>query len=282
MSTVGLVLEGGGMRGAYTAGVLQALYSEKIEFPYLVGVSAGALTATSFLSGQPRRNYDTFVTYAQDKRYMGLHQYMDTGNVFNFDFVLGRLVYELLPFDFDAFFKNPCRMRIGTTDIATGLPVFFEKSDLFGDRDLTVLRASSSLPLVSETVHYRGYNLLDGGLSSPIPVDRAVADGCDKCVVVLTRERNYHKKPEKYQRIIAKKYADYPKLLEVMRTRHEIYERQRKLAFELEKQGKAVVICPSLLNVGRYERRKEHLAALHDRGITDVAPLLPQIRALFD
>ena len=280
---VGLVLEGGGMRGAYTAGVLQALYSEKINFNYVVGVSAGALTATSFISGQPRRNYDTFVEYAGDPRYMGLNYLHRTGSMFNFDFVLGDLVYDLLPLDMDAFFSSPCRLRVGATDCDSGRAVFYEKEALRGDRALTVLRASSSLPLVAPIVNYGGRHLMDGGLASPIPVDISLDDGNTGHVVVLTRDRGFTCGPFKNMRLLERKYARYPAFISALRQRHVKYAEQRRLAFELERQGKAVVIAPfDPITITRYERGREKLASLFDRGMIETAYALPKIRAMME
>lgn len=280
---VGLVLEGGGMRGAFTAGVLQALYSEKINFDYIVGVSAGALTAVSFMSGQPRRNYDTFVEYAGDPRYMGLKYLRSKKGYFNFDFVLGELVYDIMPLDFEALYSNPCRFAIGTTDCETGRALFYYKDELKDDRNLTVLRASSSLPLVAPTVEWKGKVLMDGGLASPIPVEQALDDGCDCMVIVLTRELEFEAQPMKNIRLMERIYSKYPAFVQTLRQRHIVYAERRKLAFELEKQGRAVVIAPRQpITITRYESNREKLASLHDRGIIDTAYKLEAIRKMLE
>ncbi|MBQ9993408.1 MAG: patatin family protein [Clostridia bacterium] len=279
--SVGLVLEGGGMRGAYTAGVLAALHSEGIAIDYIAGVSAGALTAMNYISGQPRRGYDVFVSYAEDERYMGLSHLREKGMVFNFDFVLGTLAHELLPFDFDAFFKSPCRLKIGTTELNSGGALFFDKSDLLGDDRLTALRASASLPLVSQTVRFRGFELLDGGLASPIPIEQSIADGNDRHIVVMTRPRDYVKKKSHNLALIRRRYARYPMFLELMARRHEIYSAQREKIFRLEREGKAVVLCPQApLTVGRYERRREKLASLYDSAVIETCGRIEDIRRI--
>ena len=283
LMAVGLILEGGGMRGAYTAGVLQALYSEKLNFDYITGVSAGALTAVSYISGQPRRNYDTFVQYASDPRYMGLNQLHQTGNIFNFNFVLGTLCEELLPLDKEAFFASDARFMIGTTDLNTGKAVFYDKESLRGDDKYSVLRASASLPLLADTIHWKGHPLLDGGIADPIPIDRSIADGNDKHVVVLTRDRSFVCKKYKNMALIERRYAAYPDFIEAIKRRHVVYQQQREQIFELEKQGKAVVIAPrEPITITRYERRSEPLAALHDRGMIDTAYKLDEIRRLMN
>ena len=281
--SVGLVLEGGGMRGAYTAGVLQALYSENIHFNYIAGVSAGALTALSYISGQPRRNYNTFVEYAGDPRYMGLSHLHEKGSFFNFDFMLGELAYDLLPLDFDAFYSSPCRLRIGTTDCESGRAVFYDKTDMLGDPKLSALRASASLPLVAPIVEWNGRKLMDGGLASPIPIEIALDDGCDYNVIVLTRDADYVAQKMKNMRLIERKYADYPAFIHVLRQRHALYMERRRFVFELERLGKAVVIMPRQpITITRYERGREKLAALHDRGMIDTAYKLPDIRRMLE
>ena len=280
---VGLILEGGGMRGAYTAGVLQALYSEKLGFDYITGVSAGALTAVSYISGQPRRNYDTFVQYASDPRYMGLNQLHKTGNIFNFNFVLGTLCDELLPLDKEAFFASGTRFLIGATDLNTGEAVYYDKEALRGDDKYSVLRASASLPLLADIIHWKGRPLMDGGIADPIPIDRSIADGNDKHVVVLTRDRSFVCKKYKNMALIEGRYAAYPDFIEAIKRRHIVYQQQREKIFELEKQGKAVVIAPrEPITITRYERRSEPLAALHDRGMIDTAYKLDEIRRLMN
>lgn len=279
--SISLVLEGGGQRGAYTAGVLQALYSEGIKFDYIIGVSAGALTAASFISGQPRRNYATFVDYAQDERYMGFSHYRDKGGVFNFDFVLGELVYDIIPLDFDAFFSDPARFVIGTTDIRTGGAAYFDKEALMGDHNLTVLRASASLPLVSKPVRFRGMTLMDGGLSDPIPLERSIEDGNEYSLIVLTRNPDFVAGRTSLMKLNRRFYSEYPNFIETLETRHILYERQRQLAYERQRLGKAVVLAPQApLRVGRYERRRERLAALYDQALVEVAARIADIRAL--
>ncbi|MBE6753948.1 MAG: patatin family protein [Ruminococcaceae bacterium] len=279
--SVGLVLEGGGMRGAFTAGVLQALHSEGFRFDYIAGVSAGALTAISYISGQPRRNYDTFVEYAGDPRYMGIAHLHSSGSFFNFDFVLGDLVYDLLPLDFDAFWESPCRLRIGVTDCETGRAIFYDKEALRGDRRLTLLRASSSLPLIAPIVEWQGKHLMDGGLASPIPIEASLDDGNDRHIIVMTRDAEYQARKMKNMKLIERKYARFPAFIQLLRQRHVIYEERRRLCYELEKQGKAVVIAPRQpITITRYEKGREKLAALHDRGLIDTAYKLDAIRTL--
>ena len=279
--SVGLVLQGGGHRGAYTAGILQGLYSEGIRLNYVAGVSAGALTGINYVSGQPRRNYETFVKYASDPRYMGFGHLKSGGSYFNFDFLLGTLAYDLMPFDFDAFYSSPCRMRIGTIDCNTGEAVYFDKKALRGDRRLTVLRASASLPLFANVEYFDGRELMDGGLADPIPIERSIADGNEFNIIVLTRNSYYINKKDELMRLYRRDYGHYPRLLEALEYNHELCLSQRKLCHELEREGKAVVLQPiAPLKVNLREYRWKPLAALHDTAMTELAGRMGDIRAL--
>lgn len=279
--SVGLVLQGGGQRCAYTAGILQGLYSEGIRLNYVAGVSAGALTGINYVSGQLRRNYECFVKYSSDPRYMGLDHLRKEGSAFNFDFLLGDMVHDILPFDFEVFYSSPCRMRIGTTDCVTGEAVYFDKEALMGDRRMTVLRATCALPLLAPVEHFDGFDLLDGGLADPIPIERSMADGNQYNIIVLTRNPDYVCKKEDKMPLYRRKYAQYPKLIELLERGHEISERQRRLCRQLEREGKAVVLQPiAPLKVSLGERRPERLAALHDTAMTELAGRMKDIRDL--
>ena len=190
--SIGLVLEGGGTRGAYTAGVLDVLAENNIFFQTIYGVSAGACNAVSYISKQNGRNHRIFTEYACDKRYMSFSSLVRTGSIFGFDFMFGELANELLPFDYGEFFKSSMNIMAGATDCETGKAIFFDKKDM--KDDLTPLIASSSLPMVTKIVNFKGKHLLDGGVAAPIPIDYAMHDGFVKNVVVLTREKEFFKK----------------------------------------------------------------------------------------
>lgn len=281
--SVGLVLEGGGMRGAFTAGALQMLHAEKIRFDYVIGVSAGALTALSFISDQPLRNYETFVKYAPDPRYVSMSNLAKKGSMFDWDFVLGEIVYDLLPFDFDAFFESPTRFVITTTDVNEGRPIYYQKESLRDDRELRVLRATASLPLIAPMVEFDGRLLLDGGIADPIPIEKSIADGNEYNVVILTRDREYTSGSMKNMQLLKAIYRDYPELLEVLRLRSEIYRRQREYIWQLEQEGKCIVICPNEpITIGKYEKNAEKLAALHDTAMFDTFPKIAAIREMLE
>lgn len=283
--SIGLVLEGGGMRGAFTAGVLEVLMREDINFKYVIGVSAGALTAMSYLSGQKRRNYTTFVEYAPRSQYASFSNLAKTGNMFNFDYILGDVVDTLLPFDFDKFFAGNAEFVIGATHCETGRPTFFRKSQLkTKEALLTALRASSSLPLISQTVEINGHDFLDGGIASPVPFEKSISDGNERNIVVLTRNEGYEIKPQSptMKAMFNARYPQYPNLVRTLCMRHEIYRRQIEKLKKSEQEGKTIIIRPiAPLKVGRYEKNRERLAELHDTAMIECYKKIPLIKQWF-
>lgn len=265
-----LVLEGGGTRGAYTAGVLDAFLENEIAFGSVYGVSAGACNAMSYISGQHGRNRIIFQKYVCDDRYLSISNLRKTGSLFGFGFIFGEMSHELLPFDYDTFFASPVDFRVGATNIDTGKAVFFSKEDL--RKSMDAVRASASLPMVSPIVEFNGYRLLDGGVSDPIPVERSMLDGNERNVLVLTRDATYRKsaRPEFPLPVIKAVYRKYPKLVEALVTRSERYNSQLELCRRLENQGRAFIIRPSSpVLTSRYEKDPVKLMELYDRGVRD-------------
>lgn len=281
--SVGLVLEGGGMRGAYTAGVLEAFMEENIDFKYVIGVSAGALTAMSFVSKQRKRNFKTLIEHAPKAEYSSVANLAKTGNLFNFDYILGDIMLDILPFDFDAFHNSETQFLTNATNIETGRPVYFSKKDLLNDPKLDILRATSSLPFIAKIVEFGGMQLLDGGCCDPIPIEKSLSDGNEYNVIVLTQNSGYIKEKTGNRTALRAAYSEYPEFVEVMMNRHEIYNRQVRLCEELEQQGKAIIIRPiNTPNVDTHEKNREKLAALHDTGAFEVFPKLQKIRNMLE
>ena len=185
---IGLVLEGGGMRGLFTAGVLDYLSDINAQPDYCIGVSAGACNGVSFVSGQRGRNKRINIEYAGDKRYVSLRNLFRQKSMFGMDFIFNDIPDKLDPFDYQAFAASPIAFVTGVSDVETGKPTYFSKEAI--QHDSTVLRASSSIPVFSPIVSFRGGKYLDGGTTDPIPVRKAMTDGRDKVIVVLTRDRN--------------------------------------------------------------------------------------------
>ena len=277
--SIGLVLEGGGMRGAYTGGVLDVLLEHGIEFPDVYGISAGACNALSYISKQQRRNYDIFTNYIPDKRYISVENLRITGSLFGFDFIFGQLFHELLPFDYETFFDSPVNLKVGATDLKTGQAVFFNKSNL--DEDFTAVKASSSLPFISNIVSYQGHELLDGGCAMPIPIERSILDGNEYNVVVLTRDNAYRKslRPEFPRAVLRAKYGDYPNFINTMLSRAEIYNNELEVCRRQEGNGKAVIIRPSSpIVTGRYEKDPERLKEIYEMGMRDCESKLSEVK----
>ena len=277
--SVGLVLEGGGMRGSYTAGVLSAFEDNDVHFPSIYGISAGACNALSYISGQSYRNHDIFYQFVQGDKYVSVKNFIKHGCMFDFDYIFGDLFHTILPFDYEAFKKSPVKFYAGATDIQTGLPVFFTKDDM--DERMDVIRASSSLPFLSNIIKVGNYKLLDGGISMPIPVERSICDGNEYNVIVLTRDAKYKKsaKPEFPQALMKAKYHKYPALLKALNKRADIYNEQRMFCQKLEKKKKAIVLLPSEpIEISRYEKDSDTLMAIYDMGYTDAMKRMNEIK----
>ena len=265
---IGIVLEGGGMRGIYTVGVLDHFLEQNMFPDYVVGVSAGACHGVSYISKQHGRSYRINTGYLKDKRYASIWNYMKTKSIFGMDFLFDEIPHRLDPFDYDAFLSSPVELAVGVTDVHTGKPVYFYKEEF--NRNSDVLRASSSIPVFSPIVEYKGGKYLDGGTADPIPVKKAIEDGCTKLIVILTRDRNYVKTPEKFRMIYRKTFKEYPEMIRLLDERHEIYNQALACINGLEKEGKAVVIAPSSpLTIGRFEKNLPKLEQVYQLGRRD-------------
>ena len=273
-----LILEGGGTRGAYTAGVLDVLTENNIFCQTIYGVSAGACNALSYISKQSKRNYEIFTKYACDKRYMSFSSLLKTGSLFGFEFIFGELADKLLPFDYGEFFKSSMNIFAGATDCETGKAVFFDKKDM--EDDFKPLIASSSLPMVTNIVDFRGKYLLDGGVVAPIPIDYAIKDGFEKSIVVLTRENEYRKKKSDVPKMALKmKYREYPELVKAMINRADVYNSEKELCYFEQEKGNAFVIEPSRpVTIGRYCTKPDKLEELYHLGVTDAKNKLADLR----
>lgn len=273
MDKTGLVLEGGGSRGVFTAGVLRYLMENNIYIPYVIGVSAGACNASSYVSRQIERNKQATIDYVDHPEYLSLRNWWKHRQLFGMDFIFDKLPNQLVPFDYNTFNKAEEEFIVGTTDCQTGETVYYNKSERANDM-LTILRASSSLPLVAPIVHYDGRDLMDGGITDPIPIKKAINDGNKKNVVILTRNRGYLKKPQSFNWYLKKKYGHYHGLIQAIEQRHQIYNESIHFLMEEEKKGNVFIIAPTeKMNVGRVERNKAKLTYLYDQGYQDTRRL---------
>ncbi len=278
----GLVLEGGGMRGFFTLGVLDAFMDSGIMFDYIVGVSAGAAHALTYLSGQNGRGFRITLKYVADPRYLSMRNLIKEKSAFGMDFIFNVLPhFSEEPFDYEAFKASNAEYRVGATNIETGKTRYFNKNEL-GELFLPV-QASSSLPLISSPVEINGKKYMDGGISDPIPIKRALLDGCDKLVIVLTRPKNYVKKPEGFKAAYSKIYKKYPAFVDTINRRHFVYKSEQQLAEKLEKEGRAVIIAPESdkVNIGRFEKNQNKLRALYEHGYDCTMAKIGEINAFF-
>ena len=270
MNKSALVLEGGGMRGAYTAGVLDYLMEKGVSFDSIYGVSAGALIGANFKAGQVGRGLRTFAAYLHDERYAGPQHLLKTGDWFNIDFSYNKIPNELDPADYDTFNASPVNFYSVVSNVETGKAEYIRITDLKQQMDL--VRASATLPLLSNIVEIDGKKHLDGGSCDSIPLKKSMADGHSKNLVVLTQHRGFTKKPSANRYACRLMYKKYPNYVKAMDNRHNMYNRQLKLVYEMEKQGKAFVIQPAAkVEVSRLEKNPARLVELYHQGKMDAA-----------
>lgn len=267
MKQTGLVLEGGGFRGVYTAGILEYFLEYGVEFPSVIGVSAGACNASSYISKQENRNYAVTVGYAGNPEYLSIRRLLKRGELFNMDLIFDKIPNQEHPFDYRTFNKSNQLLYTGVTDCVTGETVYYEKSEVYKDIN-TILRASSSLPMISPIVHYHGRSYLDGGISDPIPVNQSLKIGNQKHVIVLTQEKGYQKQPAKRGMLyFTRKYRHYPGLIDIVKRRFQIYNDLLKQVEQMEKEGNAFVFRPdNLRGVNRIEKDADKLDELYHHG----------------
>jgi predicted patatin/cPLA2 family phospholipase len=268
MEACGLVLEGGGMRGVYTAGVLEYFLEQGLYFPYVIGVSAGACNAASYLSRQAGRNKKVTIGYIRDPRYLSYRNLLREKSLFGMDFIFDHIPNQLEPFDFPSFYGAKEEFVVGTTDAFTGEPVYFAKR---ADLDmLKVIRASSSLPFVAKPVELDGRILFDGGLSDPVPLLKSMTDGNRRNVVILTKAQGHRKSPFRFKRLASRFYPQYDGLIRSLTDRPQLYNATMDELERQERDGDVFVFRPSVdLKVSRTEKKAERLSALHDLGYAD-------------
>ena len=261
----GLVLEGGGMRGVFTSGVLDAFMKHNLTFPYVVAVSAGACNGMSYVSHQPRRARISNIDYLERYKYIGIRHLVTQGCIFDRDLLYDKFPNQYLPFDFDTFFNSEMEFEMVTTNCRTGLPMYLsERHDR--QRALDIVRASSSLPYVSKIVDVDGEPMLDGGIVDSIPVERAIAKGFPRNVLVLTRNKGYRStgRDHKTPRFV---YRNYPRLRVALSHRIEAYNAQLDTIDSMEAEGRVLCIRPERpMEVGRIEKDTAKLERLYEEG----------------
>lgn len=261
----GLVLEGGGMRGVFTCGVLDNFMDRGIRFPYTIGVSAGACNGLSYMSRQRGRARYSNIDLLEKYNYIGLKYLLKKRNIMDFDLLFHDFPEHILPYDYDAYFRCPERYVMVTTNCETGEANYFEEKQS-RERVIDIVRASSSLPFVCPIAYVDGVPMLDGGIVDSIPLMRARQDGFTRNVVVLTRNRGYRKETKDIH-IPSFFYRKYPKVREVLSHRCRVYNEQLELVERMEDEGSIVVIRPQKpVVVDRIERDISKLTALYEEG----------------
>lgn len=261
----GLVLEGGGMRGVFTSGVLDAFMKHGVYFRYVVAVSAGACNGMSYISRQPRRARLSNIDFLTQYGYIGWRHLLRQGCIFDQELLYDKFPNEYIPFDFDSFFQRSATFEMVTTNCLTGQAEYLTESK-DRQRSLDIVRASSSLPYVSKIVMVDGIPMLDGGIVDSIPVMRAIETGHPQNVVILTRNKGYRSK-ERDRKIPPFVYKKYPRLRVALSRRVAAYNEQLELVERLKELGKVVCIRPQRpMEVGRMEKDIGRLERLYQEG----------------
>lgn len=274
----GLVLEGGALRGLFSAGVMDVLMEAGVHFDGVVGVSAGACFGCNYKSGQAGRVLRYNLRYAHDLRYCSLWSLLTTGGIFGAQFAYYRLPQELDKFDTAAFDRSPMQFHLVATDVDTGEAVY-KRFDRFAEDIFDWILASSSMPIVSRVVDIGGQRLLDGGIADSIPLRYFQEQGFQRNVVVLTQPADYLKKPLGHVRLIRHLLRRYPTLVEAWERRHEMYNAELQYIAEQAAAGNALVICPdATLPIGHLSHSRKRMRETYQLGHKTAAALLPRIQ----
>jgi len=276
---IGLVLEGGGLRGVYTSGVIRFFMDKGINFPYVIGVSMGVCNGANYISRQPGRNRVVNIEFVNDPRYISYKRLFLKGELFGMEFIFNTIPFSLVPFDMNTFLNNEAKFVAGVTDCETGISVYYEKSELENDV-MEVFRATCSLPFLAKPVHYRGRVLMDGGLTDPVPVEKSIADGNERNVLILTRPGGYRKKPSRLYIPVRLYYPRLRGLHKAIAFWHKRYNDVMDKIDELEEKGLVYIIRPDrAIEAGRVERNKEKLFTAYNKGYEDASSRYEGLRS---
>ena len=277
-----LVLEGGTFRPIFSAGIMDALLDNDIMFPYCIGVSAGITNGMSYLSKQKRRNLDILENYRNDKRYLGIGNFIKCKSLFGLDFVFDELPNKLHPFDHNTFEKYDGIVRVGVTNAQTGKIEYLDGKDI--DEKCTMLRATCAIPLFFPAIKINGKDYYDGGICDPIPIRKAIKDGNKKHLIILTRPKGYVKEQSKKNEMAYKVlHKKYPNLEEPFMNRHDIYNETVKFCEQLESEGKAIIIRPEPTHsLESFEKDVNKLRASYEYGYSIATERINEIKGLFE
>lgn len=272
----GIILEGGTFRPIFSAGVMDALLDHDIMFPYCIGVSAGICNGFSYISKQKERNLKIVTNHRNDKRYISRRNFLKCRSLFGLDFVYDEIPNHLYPFDWDTFLGYEGKVLVGVTNAHTGKSEYLDGKTM--DRKCTMLRATCAIPLFFPSIEIEKQRYYDGGLADPIPVKKAIEDGNEKNLIVLTRPKGYKKEYNRENDLVIKLLRKkFPKLVDVIKTRHEIYNDTVMFCEKLEKQGKAVILRPSY-PLNSFEKDTNVLANSYRHGYDMTVKQLDRIK----
>lgn len=279
MSKTGLIVEGGANRVYFAVGAMDVLMENNIKADYITGSSAGIANAANYASGQIGRGLEIALNHVPSKKYLGFRHFVNPKNrsLYNIDYVFRELPETVVPYDYDAFERFEGELEAAVTNVATGKPEYLKVTSM--DKNWTVLLASCSLPIMFPSVKIDGKTYLDGGITDSIPYMHAIEKGCDKIIVILSRERSYVKKPGGGTKAACFLYRKYPEFVNALENRYIMYNEQRKKLFELEAEGKAIIIEPeSTEGWKRTENRREVLQQMYDKGVDAAKNKLGEIK----
>lgn len=271
MYDCGLILEGGGLRGLYTAGVLDYFIEKDIQFSDIYGVSAGAFNAVSYITKQKERSKNINIGFVNDKRYLNTRNIIKRKPLFNLDFIVYDVPEKYFPFEYEKFYNSKSKFHCVSTNIETGKAEYFDINDIRENMEL--LKSTGSLPMFGEIVEANGLKLLDGGIADSIPIEKSLENN-KKNVLILTRNKDYIKEKAKFYGLHKIRYRKYPKLIEAMENRHIRYNKTLEKIHDLEEKKEIFVIRPSKpLEVDVFEKDKEKLEKLYLNGYDDAKEL---------
>ncbi|CUO20862.1 MULTISPECIES: patatin-like phospholipase family protein [Clostridium] len=276
-----LVLEGGTFRPIFSAGVMDALLDNDIMFPYCIGVSAGITNGVSYISKQKGRNLEVIENYRNDKRYFGVSNFFKCKSIFGLDFTFDEVPNKLNIFDMDTYKSYEGKVLVGVTNAKTGKAEYLDGKEL--DNTAQMLRATCAIPIFFPVIKINDKEYYDGGLCDPIPIKKAIEDGNEKHLIILTRPKGYIKKLSKNNRIVARMLRKkYPNLEHILLTRHDLYNETVRFCEELEHQGKAIIIRPTAEGaIDSFEKDTTKLRAAYNHGYNMAIENLDKIKALF-
>ncbi len=279
----GIIDVGGGMRCTYSSGIYDFLIDSSISFDYCIGVSAGSANLISYIAGQRGRTIMFFSEYSRRKEYMSVSNYVRTGSYINLDYIYSTLSDDTgeNPVDYDAVFRSRSKLTVVATRADNGAAEYFGKNHI-KKNDIDVIKASCCLPLICKPYFLGGVPYFDGGVADPIPVERALADGCDSIVAVLTRPVGNEKSREKMLPVMRASLYKYPTVYEELCVRHIKYNKSIELLLRLEREGRAVILSPSdLCGVGMLTRASDPIERLYAVGYEDAKRKAGNIERLF-